>query len=297
MTGMSVFATAIKELSGKDDSEPESFKQYWTRTGQRGRPTTAAFISVQTRANPNQALADEHLFPFRLGRSEQRGTAFALARSGSINDFFLLDDVLFTAKPIPLKTDRSPLQQFQFQLIPKQVKKNAVNLTLASGAISQALSLDGDSVRISPAGIASTFTFPVRPTKRQVVHQHVAGQVEIDAAIIAKRNGKPIVIIIEAKHGGDKPRERSLAKTKLTYPLSVILRSGRVPSEVPVLGVYLRTRVEGQNLLMNIAVCDWPGMDALRENTQKSLPAVTALKAVRATTYSLKLPESWPSGG
>jgi len=30
---MSVFAAAIKELIGKEDSKPESFKHYWTRTG------------------------------------------------------------------------------------------------------------------------------------------------------------------------------------------------------------------------------------------------------------------------
>ena len=226
---MSVFDSAISSLGGADDSAPESFINYWERTGQRGRPRTADHISVQTLAGLDAALARQRLFPFRLGRSADRGTAFALARSQALNDFFLEDSEVFPLKAVDLGTDLSPLQVFQFLLFTKQVEVNTVNLAVASGAIHRALRLDADTLRVSPASIASTFSFRVRPTVRDVVHAHDRGQVEIDAALIAKREGRPVVLVVEAKHGDASEKAQSLAKTKITYPLSAVLSGGQVP--------------------------------------------------------------------
>ncbi len=295
---MSVFDSAISSLAGADDSAPESFINYWERTGQRGRPRTADHISVQTLAGLDAALARQRLFPFRLGRSADRGTAFALARSQALNDFFLEDSEVFPLKAVDLGTDLSPLQVFQFLLFTKQVEVNTVNLAVASGAIHRALRLDADTLRVSPASIASTFSFRVRPTVRDVVHAHDRGQVEIDAALIAKREGRPVVLVVEAKHGDASEKAQSLAKTKITYPLSAVLSGGQVPPGVPVVGVYLRTWVRGPHLVLRVAECHWPGMDALRDvDTARPtrLPAVTSLTVARSVAYRLELPASWPA--
>ena len=96
---MSVFAMALSEIEGHLDSTPESFMDYWKRSGHTGKPRTADHISVQNLAGLAPELIEANAFPFRLGKAlEGTGTAFALARSERIEDFFLKDSDVFLSK-------------------------------------------------------------------------------------------------------------------------------------------------------------------------------------------------------
>ena len=267
---------------------------YWKRSGHTGKPRTADHISVQNLAGLAPELIEANAFPFRLGKAlEGTGTAFALARSERIEDFFLKDSDVFLSKVDSYEpdVDRELLQQFVF--LSSQVEVNTVNLAIASGLLARALRLDADTPRIAPATISSTFSFPVRPTPRAVVHEHVHGQVEIDAAFLARRDGYTVLVVLEAKHGRGSEDKETLAKTKLAYPASAICRSPDPPAHIPIVPVYLRSFTEGEQIMFRVVECVWPGLDSLRV-TDPEPPAVTSLEIARVgPTLRLELDPSW----
>ncbi len=131
---MSVFAMALSEIEGHLDSTPESFMDYWKRSGHTGKPRTADHISVQNLAGLAPELIEANAFPFRLGKAlEGTGTAFALARSERIEDFFLKDSDVFLSKVDSYEpdVDRELLQQFVF--LSSQVEIDAAFLARRDG--------------------------------------------------------------------------------------------------------------------------------------------------------------------
>ena len=134
-------------------------------------------------------------------------------------------------------------QLFAFTLLPKFTETSLVNLAIASGLLSHALGLDDATLPSAPATGQGTYSFTFSPhAELGVTWLHSKGQVEIDAAIIAKRRGEETLFVVEAKVGDDFD---SLAKHKLLYP-ALALRGG-VPEYMPLVPVYIRVlRTDGR---------------------------------------------------
>jgi hypothetical protein len=143
-------------------------------------------------------------------------------------------------------------QLFTFALLPKFTETSLVNLALASGLLSHALRIDDEELPSAPATGQGTYSFTFSPhADLNVTWAHTKGQVEIDAAITAKRCGEETLFVVEAKAGDDFD---SLAKHKLLYP-ALALRSG-VPEHMPLVPVYIRVLRRMDGLHFYFAECE-----------------------------------------
>jgi hypothetical protein len=84
------------------------------------------------------------------------------------------------------------------------------------------------------------------------VWKHHSGQVEIDGAFTARRNGRDCLFIVVAKHGTPD----SLAKTKLLYPC-LALRP-QVPEAMPIVLLYLRATSAPDGMIYRVSECSIP---------------------------------------
>ena len=162
-------------------------------------------------------------------------------------DYFFIDKDAFGGvdeQPfIPTSTYRD---LYAFSLFPKFTETTMVNFAMASGLLSEALELD-DSPSVPVTG-QSTYSFEFYPrTKQDGEWRHEKGQVEIDGAFTARKNGKDSLFIVEAKSGNMD----SLAKTKLLYPY-LSLRPN-VPKNMPIYLVYLRASMQGDEIVYRVA--------------------------------------------
>lgn len=170
---------------------------------------------------------------FRLGA----GT-FALARAErSVEEFFLLDDLLLPKAAETFKPDAAITELLPFKLLGSLTEVGQVNIALASGLLGYALGIDAPWPRTAPATSHSTYTFVVAPHNAlDVCWYHRKGQVEIDALVLARRSGNWCLFVLEAKH--EPPA--SLAKTKLAYPVAAVATMD-LPADVAIIPVYLRS--------------------------------------------------------
>lgn len=271
---------------------PESFRDYLRNNGNDPRDyRTAAEISIDTRTDLARKLERHDTMVFRLGRSpEGRGTQFALIQvADHLDDFFIDEDDFSSDKRTefdysPNGTDTDLLGRRAqdileaYRLLPTFSESSLVNLALSTGLLSRALDLDVERIGTAPTTIASTFDFKFEPhpTQPTLLH-HKDGQVEIDALAMTRRNGKRVLLVIEAKKG----LTRSLAKHKLCYPLlgTNTVASGSVANIIPI---YLRARSRDQHLLFDIYECAIPKL-------RKDQPCLSEIEVIKDTHYLLKI--------
>lgn len=153
-----------------------------------------------------------------------------------------------------------------------------MNFALSTGIFSRALDLDAEQVGVAPTTVATTFDFKFEPHSElpTVVH-HNGGQVEIDAVIIARRNGKRILLIIEAKRG----RPRELAKHKLGYPVLGVKSSlsFNVDQIVPV---YLRAQSVDGGIRYSLYECSEP-------SAGETQPSLASLQVIDDHHYEVRI--------
>jgi hypothetical protein len=217
----------------------------------------------------------------RLGSPPgSRRTEFVLARvGGGLNEFFLFNDDIFPSEePSIFLPTASWRQLYSFQVLNRLSESALVNLALASGLLSFALGLDDESTIPAPATGQSTFTFTFQAhpaIDRELVHN--AGQVEIDALFVARRHGKEVLFVIEAKVG---EKTKSLAKHKLVYPILALSR--HAPAGMSIVPVYLHVTEQNDGFHYQIIECKFPDpRDAVR--------AITELVSISHKHYVLPL--------
>ncbi|MBX3399555.1 MAG: hypothetical protein KF873_12500 [Gemmataceae bacterium] len=232
---------------------PVSFQGYLLENGLAGK-NTAQHISVDSMRSLAPELHAARTMVFRLGSpGGERHTHFSLARCVSgWGDYFLLDQEVFAeAKPQLFIPPVSLRQLFAFTLLPKFTETSLVNLAVASGLLSHVLKLDDPAMPSAPATGQGTYSFTFTPHEQlDVAWFHSKGQVEIDAAIIAKRGGEETLFVVEAKVGDELD---SLAKHMLLYP-ALALRDG-IPEYMPLVPVYIRVLRRQEGLHFYIAEC------------------------------------------
>lgn len=244
---------------------PESFRDYITEIGQDPRDyRTAAEISIDRKRDLASELEQNDMMVLRLGRAPNgTGTQFALVNAdGGVDDFFI-DETDFSSDQyteLDLRPESQDAQSFDqqtqdmlhaYQLLPQFSESSLVNLALTSGLVSRTLDLDGETVGAAPATVASTFEFQFQPhPDTPVTLRHNNGQVEIDGCFVSRRNGKRVLVVLEAKTGP----ERSLAKHKLFYPL-MSLRSEASNEDFEIIPVYLRAQETPGGIDYNIYEC------------------------------------------
>lgn len=293
-----IFSRALEELDACGTTPgtflpPRSFQTYLTEQS-IAAPNTASHISIDSYAGPSRslplALRERGVMVLRLGRAlEDRGTQFTLVRAADLaSEFFLEDERIFQGVPTrsfePSPATAEALSAYR--LFPIDTEAWYVNLALASGLLASALGLDPVAVS-APATGQTTFRFPVRPHRDSPGPpcEHRAGQVEFDALLVARRAGRPVLIVIEAKKSR---RLDSLAKHKLVYPLLALSHSAetaaRAPVTMPVIPVYMRVIRRSDGIHYYLAECGFPS-----PRPGGSLPAVDELALAEAGAHHLLL--------
>jgi hypothetical protein len=251
-----MFTIALEELERSESpvSMPESFTQYCNRTRQVVPRNVPGRISPQSLSSLDRELRESNVMVFRLGSPPGTNTTqFGLARTAhDWSDYFLIDDRIFEDVSeqafIPTSLFRD---LYAFSLIPRFTETTMVNFALASGLLREALSLD--QTPSIPVTGRSTYTFSFFPRfVEDSVWTHHAGQVEIDGAFTARRNGIDCLFIVEAKNG----QPDSLAKTKLLYPY-LALRP-QIPEAMPIVLVYLRATATKGGITYRVSECSTP---------------------------------------
>jgi hypothetical protein len=237
---------------------PCSFQGYLAEHG-LSAPNTCQYISVDNLRRLAPDLRKARTMVFRLGSPKgNKHTHFALARCiTGWDEYFILDKEVFADAEPQLFIPQGPNHQlFAFKLLPKFTETSLVNLAIASGLLSHALSLDDTTLPPAPATGQGTYSFTFSPNAALgLTWSHTKGQVEIDAAVIAYRRGGEMLLVIEAKVGDDFD---SLAKHKLLYP--VLALRGSVPDHIPVIPVYIRVLRRRDGLHFYIAECEVAGL-------------------------------------
>lgn len=266
---------------------PESFKEtYLKKAGINKNIGTAETISINTLeqlTNISKRAIQENAIPLRLGSPPgSRGTQFTIVKSSNIEDFFLIDSDIFIHQEETYIPESSLRNLFIFELLYTFSENTLVNLALHSGLMQKALNLDRNT-EISSAitGYQSTFEFIVNPhSSINKFCTHYPGQVEIDAAFLGRREGKEYLFVVEAK---SSPKTKTLAKHKLLYPVLALLSSNRIPKDIKIIPVYLKTRKVDRGWNFNIVQCGLP-------DPREGKSSLDKLKAKKDTHVSLTLP-------
>lgn len=265
--------------SGKNYFGPISFQEYLRRNN-IGSKRTPSYISIDSLEVLDKELREANTMVFRLGADPvHKETAFALVKSESINDFFLIDEELFgnlEAKTfIPTISMRD---LFTYKIFPNSSESTLVNLGLASGVIGEALGLDKKEHLLAPTTGMSTFSFELKlHSSLSKIFQHNKGSVEIDCLLLGKRNGKDILFVFEAKKDGS---HKSIAKHKLAYPILSIAKN--VPEDIDIVPVYLKTIKLEKGIFYNI--CECAPFDPRKVNT-----SINNISAFKMNCYRLDL--------
>lgn len=254
-----VFGPALEEMesSGSSIFGPTSFQDYVTRHAIDVRGRTPRYISIDSLDELPPELRDADVMVLRMGSARTgTGTQFLLVEApDSVEEFFLEDDEAFTGTK--LREYQPPVENeklLSFHLLPTLSETSLVNLTLASGALSDVLELDTTGALMPPATGRSTFSFDVRPHSAvDETFDHRTGQVEIDTLFAERRGGEMTLFVIEAKTGTDRG---TLAKHKLVYPTLAL--ADEVPTEIDIVPLYMRCIQDGDQMIFKIVECELP---------------------------------------
>lgn len=252
----SLFEPIIDELNKQDIGVfgPTSLQDYLT-VHNFPKVVAPPAISIDSLERLHSSLRNNSAMVFRLGKSSGIGTQFAVVRvNGKVNDFFIIDQDIFSSKGIEYLPKVSDNQLFAYKLLPRLTETSLVNLGFSSGLISYALGLDEEKPIFPPATCNSTYTFDFRPhTSIDACFTHKNGQVEIDSLFVERRKGIQTLFVIEAKYGG---ANKSLAKHKLVYPVLGI--APQVPKDIPIVPVYIKVLKSIRGLHFHIVECTLP---------------------------------------
>ena len=268
---MALFDDALNEMRGSSTLEPRSFVKYAKQAG-FSNVKTADAISVQSLRNLAPELRSADVMVFRLGsKVGARGTIFALAKhTGSWDEYFLRDENVFAGCQIhPVAGRREGMRIFD--ILPRTTETSLVNVAVASGILNEALQIDSESGAIVNATAQGTYTFNVRPHQElDACWPHNSGQVEIDGAFVAKRNGVETIFVVEAKVSSGF---ESLSKHKIAYPMLAIENS--LAESPPIVGVYLRVVRKLSGFDFFVAECQFSSFQH----------EISSLKPVRISAY------------
>ncbi|AFC33307.1 hypothetical protein PM3016_6699 [Paenibacillus mucilaginosus 3016] len=237
---------------------PVSFLDYLKSNNLPRVGATADAISIDSYERLHSSAKSHSAMIMRLGQTHGvTGTQFALVKvvEGKLDDFFLIDDSIFSSVGFNYIPEVNLDQLKVFSLLPSLTEKSYVNLAFSSGLISYALGVDKVKPIYPPAGCSSTFTFKFKPhtllNNEEFLHNR--GQVEIDAMFIEKRNDVDVLFVVEAKSDSS---HRSLAKHKLLYPVLGI--SEKIPSNMPIVPVYMKVKTSSLGIHYHIVECSVP---------------------------------------
>jgi len=253
-----MFTAAINALNESDSpvTEPTPFQEYLEKNSITNK-RTAQCISIDSLGKLDKGLRDSNCMVLRLGSPKgETNTHFSLVKYVSgWSDFFFIDKDIFEHQPIEVYLPNASVRSlFTFQILPNLTETSLVNLALASGLLPHALGITSQNEQIIPATGQSTFTFDFKPlSTSDAVLTHSRGQVEIDALFVGQRNGQECIFVVEAKSGG---KFDSLAKHKLLYPILAL--KDKIPRQLTVIPVYLRTIKTQDSIIFNIAECETP---------------------------------------
>lgn len=248
-----VFEPALRSLTlGRwECREFPAFSDY-IRTYDLRATDTAPHISVDSLESLSPVLREAETMVLRLGQSQDgRGTRFALvATPGRLRDFFLIDEEIIStdpSTPVRLAVDEEML--LPYSMLPKLTEDMAVSLAFASGLMGHALGLDSPFFTGAPVRGSATYSFAFRPYRGADPVEHRRGQVEIDALLAGRRDGRPVLFVCEFKMDSS----RSLAKHKLLYPL--LAMAPRVPAGKEMVPVYVRVGRHGGRVVYDVVEC------------------------------------------
>lgn len=279
-----IFEPLICELESQDCrfSEPQSFLEYVKRNGFKS-DDTAKCISIQQISSLSSDLKEYGYTVFRLGsRKEKKGSFFALAKLQeplNWSEYFLIDQQIFNGVESEVFLPNVSIRQlFAFDLLSKLTENSLINLAISSGLMASALDIETSESLAAPASGQGSFSFSVRPSySAEITWLHENGQVEIDALFVGRRNGKEVLFIIESKNSANFG---SLAKHKLIYPVLAV--SEKVPKNIPIVPVYLRTIKSPGKRFIDFYIAECTEM-----NRQLSSFPINSLEVVRSRHFTL----------
>jgi len=248
-----IFGPALAELSEPGFWGPASFRDYVDRFKIPADKQTQKYISIDHLSTLSASLRDAQTMVLRLGESDGVGTQFGLVRTdGLLRSFFLHDTDLFQTPEVETFLPRTGVDQlFPFHLVGNTAETNLVSYGFASGLLGTALKLDDPERPVNTAGGNGRQSFLLRPhSSLPNLIEHRNGQVETDALFVATRGGRQHLFILEAKVGR---ASRTLAKHKLMYPVLGV--RGRVPTDMPIVPVYVRIWSEPHGQTFAVAEC------------------------------------------
>ncbi|WP_353892463.1 hypothetical protein PRVXH_001809 [Proteinivorax hydrogeniformans] len=277
---MKIWDAALKQISNQDVAiyGPQSFREYLL-SNDLPKVNTAPEISIDSFELLRKELKVNNAMVLRLGASEKgTGTRFVLVKvRDSLKDFFIMDDEVLSDKGQPFTAVSRTKELLGYSIMPFLSETSLVNLALTSGIISHALGLDNNAIPAAPTTGKAGFSFKLKAhSKTTEVLSHNKGQVEIDALFVEKRQGKDTLFVIEAKSNSHK----SLAKHKLVYPILAVAQ--KVPSDIPIVPVYLRIVKHKGSYSFHIVECIFP-------DPRKEITSIDNLKAKKHSNYILKL--------
>lgn len=277
-----IFEPALNEMdeSGSDIFGPRSFRDYISDNDIEGNPRTAQYISIDSIERLPNELLSANVMVLRLGSAPNgTGTQFLLINAPEgVSEYFIEDDTLEIDDQIDNFEIQDPEKLLSFGLLPNLSETSLVNLSLASGVLSEVLLLDSSGSLNPPATGRSTFSFELRPhSSMEETFDHRIGQVEIDTMFAERREGELTLFVIEAKAGTN---QRSLAKHKLTYPILAL--ADRVDPAVPIVPIYIRCNQVGDSIHFRVTECRLP-------DPRRRIPGVDELTPVTTTKRTLSL--------
>lgn len=245
---------AVEQLRQEDlrSYGPESFIGYCDRYD-LVRHSTANFISIDYFEKLHKQLKDEKLMVLRLGSFDKKaGTNFMLVRYDRPEDYFFFDKDLFDVPPIDFEPDPAVKSALSIiNVFSNYSEMMLISYLLSSGALPEVLGLDKSQVYYTPLTGRSNYTFNFYPYEGADLVTHQSGQVEIDAVFTGHKNGRPVIVVAEAKV--ENPSYRSLAKHKLFYAYKSI--QSVLHDSFEIIPVYLKLGVQDDVLTAKIGVC------------------------------------------
>ena len=231
---------------------PESFIGYCDKH-QLSKGLTANHISIDYFEKLPRQLKEENLMVIRLGSVDKKaGTDFMLIKYEEPEDFFFFDKDHFNVPMTHFEADPAVKNALSIiKVFSNYSEMMLVSYLLSSGALSEVLNLDKTQIYYTPLTGRNNYTFDFYPFIGSDLVTHQNGQVEIDAVFTGYKDGKPVVVVAEAKVESSK--YASLAKHKLFYAYKSI--QSVLQGAFEIIPVYLKLGVKEDILTAKVAVC------------------------------------------
>ena len=180
------------------------------------------------------SLVNNDVYSILLGTGH-----IALVKTENIeHDYFFTDEQLF-GELVPSRHYSSANQKiiFPFSIMADLKEQGLLHLGVATGALQAALGLDDSSPIPTPPTLQSTFQFQISNPHDSELFEF-DGQIEVDQLIFGEVDGDATLFVIEGKLNSVP---KTIAKTKLAFASMAIMRSGKIPQNVKVVPVYVKS--------------------------------------------------------